>query len=179
MHLTRANVRWSLLLGDRVPEQRVELKPRGFACHPPAALFAVNLHTPAISHRRLEALQQKERQPHLAARKIGRSVPCINQPGAPGDIGQDRDDFCFRNPLVTGRHAVGHAKKSDAGVGVGHAFGYQGKLGAGACVVHQHQFHAIADGTDRTDKVVADTRADQSGKVGFFLHKDPLKVGLI
>jgi len=61
-------------------------------------------------------------------------------------------------------------KKTDARGGTGDTFRDQGKLRPLCGAVHHHEFHTIADGPDRVDKIVADARSDQGAEVWTFGH---------
>ena len=50
----------------------------------------------------------------------------------------------------------GHAEEADAGICVGDAFRDQGKFGTLGAAIHQQKLHAIANGADRADEIVAD-----------------------
>ena len=151
------------------PQILIHPEPAGSPGDVPPVTALRHCQGPAIGHDGFEALDCQEGQTRLVSGQICGTGPVNAYPRALRQVGQDRKHLASRNALTTAG-PEGDAKEADAGAGIGDAFRDQGQLWPPYRAVHLHQLDTVADGPDRVDKVMADTRADQRAEVWTFGH---------
>ncbi len=165
LHARRVNLWPGDRNGQHRPEMRLNHQPIGLPGQGPFFTDKSYRDVAATRHRCFETLQQQECQLHLLALQGGTGLPIHNEPATSGQVAQCTDDFRSRNCLAGLGGAERDAEEPYAGIGIVDAFRDEFHLCAACGPCKCHQFNPVADGTDRADKVMADTRPDQGRQV--------------
>ena len=100
-----------------------------------------------------------------------RTVPDNLKPPANGHIFDDCRSLAATDPLIWAAQTKSDPEITNPRIRSASAFQYQGHfLARGARRIHHHQFYPVADGANRADKVMTNTRADKRGKIRSIVH---------
>ena len=148
----------------------MQLEPGGFGLNRPGGILFADRDLAAIGQGGFKTLQEKEGQSHLTPGKIGGAGPSGGDAAACGKTGQHRQYLAARDALIRACRAKADAEEPDAGIGVAGTFRQKGQFRA-VGDFHRQKLYPIADGSDRADKIMADARGDQGGKVNLVGHE--------
>lgn len=165
MNLCRTDLSLCIVLTDLVPKIRICIDLAALRCKDPGFAFISDRDCAPKGQRAFKALQQQEREPDFKPPRLLGDLPIVAEPPAARHGRQYGGHFALVDHLIGGRRSKGDAEKADSRAGVVNTVADQLHFGAWRTVGHGQKLNPIADGTDWTDKVMANARPDECCKI--------------